>query len=55
MKKLRRLIAIVTVLGFGVGTAACTSPVAPDTNDNIDFGSGSIDFGSGSIDFGSGS
>lgn len=54
MKKIRRLIALVAVLGVGIGAAACTSPVAPETND-IDFGSNSIDFGSNSIDFGSNS
>ena len=53
MKKLRRVVAIIAALGFGIGAAACTSPVAPDSN--YDFGSNSYDFGSNSYDFGSNS
>ncbi|MFP3948584.1 MAG: hypothetical protein ACOC8K_02350 [Gemmatimonadota bacterium] len=53
MKKLRRVIALVAVLGVGVGAAACTSPVAPDSN--YDIGSNSYDIGSNSYDIGSNS
>lgn len=53
MKKLRRLAAAIAVLGIGIGAAACTSPVAPDSN--YDIGSNSYDIGSNSYDIGSNS
>ena len=29
MKKIRAIVALVSILGLGLGSAACTSPVAP--------------------------
>lgn len=50
-KQIRRLVAVVAALGFGIGAGACTSPVAPDSE--YDLGSTSYDLGSTSYDLGS--
>lgn len=51
MKKIRRLFAVVSILGLGLGTAACTSPVAPSSD--YDLGSQDYDLGSQDYDLGS--
>lgn len=51
MKKIRRVFALVSILGLGLGAAACTSPVAPSSE--YDLGSQSYDLGSQSYDLGS--
>lgn len=51
MKKLRLVFALVAAVGIGIGSAACTSPVAPDSNAH-DFGSNNYEYGA-AHDFGS--
>lgn len=51
MKKIRLVFALVAMLGMGIGSAACTSPIAPDSNAN-DFGSNNYEYGAAN-DFGS--
>ena len=58
MKNLRRALAVVSILGLAVGSAACTSPVAPSSeydlgSQNYDLGSQNYDLGSQNYDLGS--
>ena len=51
-KKLRAIAALVSILGLGIGSTACTSPVAPTSSD-YELGSQSYELGSQSYELGS--